>query len=272
MLGLAGCDRWWGISELPPADAPRDVPDAIDAAALDCSVSTTHDEEGDGAADVDDDCPEVSDVAQDRTMDSDPVGDACDPRPTMPGDERFVFWSFADPADPCWPAGDAAWSVGNDTLKATQLNNDTYQYAISTVAAPASFTMRAHVHITGVNTVSANGSTFALVAAFDSNAAHRVTCTLLHPHNAGNDLVQAYYDEAHKSPSSLGALLSSATPYTLELRVAGTQLQCTATADDGPALATQAVDLSDIAALPAGPVAVAVENMGVTVDWVVIYR
>jgi hypothetical protein len=73
LLGLAACGRvGFEASEL-------EIPD----------VPAGHDEDGDGVADVDDNCPHLAGAQTDG--DGDGVGDLCDPNPMTPGDVIALF-------------------------------------------------------------------------------------------------------------------------------------------------------------------------------------
>jgi len=105
VVGSGGCNLVFGLE--PPSGnvaddaAPGDDGRAGDGpardAAADARVCGDHDEDGDGVPDGCDNCPHVANTNQANVLDSaqDDVGDACDPRPNLPGDVLLRFDSFA---------------------------------------------------------------------------------------------------------------------------------------------------------------------------------
>ena len=78
-----------------------------------CSVTSGHDEDGDGIDDLCDVCPHLADVEQ-RDSDGDRVGDACDPEPAVARQSIQLFDSFA--------TQDAAWTqLGPSTFMPDEL-------------------------------------------------------------------------------------------------------------------------------------------------------
>jgi Thrombospondin type 3 repeat len=76
------------------------------------------DHDGDGRGDVCDVCPHLVDAGGDA--DGDGVGDACDPRPTEAGDRIALFEGFYD--DVAWtPVAGGAWNVSTGAINETDL-------------------------------------------------------------------------------------------------------------------------------------------------------
>ncbi len=100
----------------PPSDTDADgIANAVDNCP-DKANADQHDEDGDTLGDVCDNCPHVANTNQADVMEgaagADGVGDACDPRPTTPGDKIDVFLGFqAMPSNVTFSQG---WTVTGD--------------------------------------------------------------------------------------------------------------------------------------------------------------
>ncbi len=120
---LVACD---GEPALPDAD-PNDVDgDGIANAADNCASKRNadqHDEDGDLIGDVCDNCPTVENLAQADTTEvavhafEDGVGDACDYRPGLAGDQVGAFYTWASP-DQVNAFTGTGWTVDSDELHA----------------------------------------------------------------------------------------------------------------------------------------------------------
>jgi hypothetical protein len=81
-----------------------------------------HDEDADTVGDVCDNCPHVANATQAKTGESatpNGAGDACDPRPQLPGDTIQKFYSFHVLPTGTTTNGDGAWVVEADTYRHT---------------------------------------------------------------------------------------------------------------------------------------------------------
>jgi len=134
--GGGGVDSGVGVDPLHPIDPPAEGEGtvAIGEGEGEGSIvvdTPIVDEDLDGVADDDDDCPGILDGDQ-NDVDGDGVGDACDPRPTLGGDALVLFDGFNDgtaPADPDWfVVGEGDWFVDGGQLRqtSTSATNDTH--------------------------------------------------------------------------------------------------------------------------------------------------
>ena len=109
LIVLAGCGRiGFGASPLISEDAPLD----------DAPSDVGHDEDGDGVADADDNCPHIAGAQTDT--DGDGVGDLCDPNPTTGGDAIALFATMRPGDQPFTTAGgdqDAVFTQKDDALR-----------------------------------------------------------------------------------------------------------------------------------------------------------
>lgn len=109
---------WWSVIVLAGCGADPSAPVLPDSGATP-DAAAPHDEDGDGVADVADNCPHRANTDQadrgetDAGAVADGVGDACDPEPTRPGNRLALF----DPMI-ALPDGDVAGaSVDGDALR-----------------------------------------------------------------------------------------------------------------------------------------------------------
>lgn len=124
VVALVACDG--GGATRPDAD-PNDLDgDGIANADDNCSLKrnpTQHDEDGDRFGDACDNCPDIAnpdqlDTSEMRDQFPDGVGDACDLRPGLSGDEIRAFYGFGDASEADAFTG-SGWTIDADTLVAT---------------------------------------------------------------------------------------------------------------------------------------------------------
>ena len=112
-LLLAGCDRVFGLQANDASDT------ALDLCATQPADPTCHDEDGDQIVDAHDNCPATFNPSaagsSQGDLDTDGVGDACDPHPTTAGDAIVEFEPFATGFG-TWAAGVGGWTSGADQI------------------------------------------------------------------------------------------------------------------------------------------------------------
>lgn len=123
-LSATGCDNLFGLRQVGgPIDSTMIVRDVFRPS--DSVVMPTHDEDGDGRADVADNCPAIPNAAQ-EDADGDEVGDVCDPHPATALDRIYYF-------DPLlnfdvWSVFSGTWVVGNDEVTQTDVDGEMTAY------------------------------------------------------------------------------------------------------------------------------------------------
>lgn len=175
MLALAcACDGSDSGVDANPGDLDGDgVLDADDNCPRASNVDQ-HDEDGDAFGDACDNCPSVKNPNQADTTElemrafPDGVGDACDPRTGVSGDELRAFYSFATDAQASAWTG-SGWTISGDAVHAAGAATWTSVHAVQ----GDGFLVRAEV----ASLVLAPQGGFAITVDGDG-AATGATCTL----------------------------------------------------------------------------------------------
>lgn len=114
------------VDAAPDAPAPDGPPTDLDADGIANTVDNCpamanadqHDEDDDTVGDVCDNCPHVANTLQANVLEgpgnADGVGDACDPRPTTPGDTILRFIPFKSIPTDLLLTG--SWSISGDSI------------------------------------------------------------------------------------------------------------------------------------------------------------
>lgn len=242
VLALAGCDKLL-LSEipLPEIDAPV----------------AGHNEDGDGFADADDNCPTVSGSQADT--DKDGVGDLCDPNPSSP-DKIARFYPF-DTASAEFIAVSGSWTVMNDTLVHmghTNTSNYWKYVARNGLTLTPPYVIDARFKITAVD----DGSEFSIstgLTAADTGSFCTIkfyaTHTEVHAYNPGEDA------RSDRTPA-----LDLAATFTVRLTATTTSLHCVLSSSlDGDTAATSPLPVG------VGPAGFESRNADATADYMIIY-
>jgi hypothetical protein len=130
---LGGCDFAWSIDHvgMPKPDGP------VDVATLDLPPGCERDDEDcDHVPNAIDQCPADFDTPSDD-VDSDMVGNLCDPAPSTPGDHIVFFDPFIDGSRGWTITG--AWKLGNGALTQTVTGDGRATLAVTPSAFRATF-------------------------------------------------------------------------------------------------------------------------------------
>lgn len=170
-----------------------------DTGMPDGTPTTNEDRDGDGVADVDDNCPDIANADQanedgDRFGDdcdpcpiensdspTDPDGDgvtgACDPHPMIAGDKLVAFTSFASPLDSTWTViGSVSFANGEATL-ATVAGN--HSAVVPPIGPLVNATVMAEVIVDAQ--VGKNDSAASLAMPYDPQSDSGAFCELYAP-------------------------------------------------------------------------------------------
>lgn len=212
-----------------------------------------HDEDADGVGDVCDNCPHVANADQANVGETgaggviDGAGDACDPFPTVGGNDIVLFESFARPLEGWSQTGGGMWSTADDALTQSRDQVTTVLY----VGAPMAGTV---VDVTATLTSGrgdlAGGFGFGPVALFTPSITHGVgyACDLLdrdtQPFDAALDYLDSAQfvtlDSANGTETSLVGLkvamrvmarVTAGSPQTCNITGAGLDLAASASDD-----------------------------------------
>ena len=139
VLALASCDKFISLDRY-------ELPDASPVG---------HNEDNDGFADTDDNCPaNVNNNQADRDKDS--VGDACDPNPDVGNDRIAAFYTFETKDEPRWVRVAGNWSFVEDQLVYSSTSaTDQSMYAKNAPEISPPYVVEAHLILDEMNTVSA---------------------------------------------------------------------------------------------------------------------
>lgn len=173
----ASDDAGVGEDAGPPEDAGEPDAGAPDGGV----VCGSHDEDSDGVPDGCDNCPHLSNAGQEDVGETttgnlaDGVGDACDPRPSAPGDAIALFEPWAALDTSRWEASTSGASISTDALvlAADQLSPEGLRLERALAAPPA----RPVVEI-GIGSYTNPGIGDAGGAMLVSAAGQRLACVI----------------------------------------------------------------------------------------------
>jgi len=158
-------------------DSDRDGVQDADDNCLMVVNPDQHDEDGDRVGDVCDNCPHVGNADQANAGETgagavaDGAGDACDPFPSLAGNDIVLFESFARPLSGWGVTGGGLWGTADDSL--TQSRNEVI--TVIYVGAPLSgAVVDTTATLLSSNLSVAAGFGFGPVALFTPSVAHGV--------------------------------------------------------------------------------------------------
>ena len=266
LIALAACDRVYGLERpAPPADA------AIDAAA--CTVANPHDEDADGRADCEDNCPGVANGDQANVHDADPVGDVCDPDPFTAAHSIVNVDTFIEPDTTLVWRGAGAWQIADDVLvyaPAAQ-TRVAMQNVQETIEPDTSFEVG--FVVTALPGALMPPSPFGAIEVFP--AAGGVPASRLEPFcSLAWDPTMLYRVVAFEREGMINGAaapfaLRTDTPYRLTLRYAPNRLTCTLYEVDSTASYTSVVDFANAA--PSGLFTIQSHSFALRVNYVIRY-
>lgn len=264
LVVLVACDHVFGL-ERP--DLPADA--AIDTPA--CELANPHDEDLDGRADCDDNCPGTPNSDQRATYDSDPVGDACDPDPFDPIHSIVDVDTFIEPDTSVVWRGVGAWQIVDDALvyaPATQ-NRVAMQNVESTIGVDTSFEVG--FLVTGLPAGQIPPSTFGAIEVFPAAGdipANRQEpfCSLAWDASSLFRVV-AFEREGAINGAPAPLALRTDTPYRLVIRYAAPRLTCTLYEDDNTTSYTSVVNFAGAA--PTGRFTIQSHSFALRVNYVI---
>lgn len=240
VLALGGCDLVIRLDEPPEG----------------------HDEDGDRHIDDEDNCPGIKNARQ-EDMDKDEVGDACDPNPSLTGDQIAKFYSFETEGTD-WVRKDGSWTFTNDMLVYRGAPTTSFESirALNGMTFTPPYVVESRFRF---DTIPMVGGEFSIVAAFDAMTSDAYFCTLVRRETM--DEVTAGKPSAagisHIAPLDLSARL------TARLRVDTTSATCDLRSER-PGEGTTATG-NIITPFPDGVIGFEGRDSHVSVDYVVVY-
>lgn len=248
------------IPDGSPADLDADgVPNASDNCPSKYNKDQ-HDEDADKVGDVCDNCPHIANAAQADVGEGatpDGVGDACDPRPQLPGDTIQKFYSFHEP--PPGTTVEGTWSV----------DADTYRFA-GGFGSLIVGGVRDKVVVEIAGTLEANNPDLWIVLTAGETTKEFHSCGYAdcvncfgQPTDFHNAYIEYYYDSGNSWDEIVGnhdLPQRLAGPFTIRIGADSTANRVTCTTSDGRGPASKQFTQADLLV----PGAIAVRSEGAT--------
>jgi hypothetical protein len=259
----------------------------LDAAVKGDAVTAT-DRDGDGVADLTDNCPDVANATQDNEdgdrfgdvcdpcppvaddapsdADGDGVADACDPNPHTPGDRIELFEGFHHGL-PAWTRT-ANWTIAGDSARGAAAAN-TSEYLVPPIMNPDHVTVTASVV---VEQVVANTPAHDIDVAVpnDVSSDSGIDCQLYQPTDVSGRDLSLWDDFSKKEIGRQTLAWANNTAYAVSLTHRGQNYTCSVVDPAG----TRSVASGTSSASGGSPPTAVVRAYAVTarVNWVMVVR
>lgn len=220
-----------GDGPLPPdASGPNDLDgDGIANMADNCpnaANANQGNEDGDPLGDACDPCP-IDAASPPSDPDSDGVSDSCDPRPSMGGDTIALFEGFHAGVPASWQVVGNAMQMGDDAVMVGVGNNR--GALVPPIVAPTNGVITAKATI--ANILGNTDAALAVVLPYDPARDDGIFCELYAPNSGSSSgrRLDIWDSMAQLERGSTAYSWQVSTAYTMSLRRTGTSYGCTST-------------------------------------------
>lgn len=239
LVALAGCAQVFGLKEGPEVDALQPAGEA-------CATGDgRHDEDCDGIADDDDNCPNLPNQDQ-ADGDTDKVGDLCDPNPDDSTNTRLAFAPFTDAEMPEWAAFGGNWAIHDDAMFSSDTADDTEggTFFIAKSNVSAGLVLDARIVVDDIGTAPDTAYEMALLALGTDGSHQGVSCEHDRKKNGAGeqaDIVEVFLPNSGSTQTtSANSKLAAGAQYRARLTVSDdNQVTCQWDGPDGDSATAQ---------------------------------